>query len=63
LTDYIEFSRLTQKFFTGQIEALLVEAGASSITVEGADQQVCMDDDHGASGEIWLKVVRGVEGG
>jgi len=50
LTDYIEFSRLTQKFFTGQIEALLVEAGACSITVEGADQQVCMDDDHGASG-------------
>lgn len=46
MTDYIEFSRLTQKSDSSQIEALFVEAGACSITVEGADQQIHLEEDH-----------------
>ncbi len=46
MTDYIEFSRLTQKSDSSQIEALLLEAGACSITVEGADRKIHLEEDH-----------------
>ena len=46
LTDYIEFSRLTKKSDSNRLEALFVEAGACSITVEGADQQIHLEEDY-----------------
>ncbi|MCY4313008.1 MAG: 50S ribosomal protein L11 methyltransferase [Gammaproteobacteria bacterium] len=54
LTEYLEFSRLANNPDSNRIEALFMEAGACSITVEGADQQIHLEEEH--CGSSWAIV-------
>lgn len=45
MTEFIELSLVAEEPHCGQIEVILLEAGACSITVEGDDREVCLEGD------------------
>ncbi len=51
LTDYLEFSCLTHRVYSNQIEEVLVQAGACSITIEETEQPNLLDEDQ--YGSTW----------
>lgn len=48
MTEFIELSLVAEEPHCGQIEVVLLEAGACSITIEGNEREICLEGDPGS---------------